>query len=125
MKNEPFRLIPLVGDEPADILQSLDGASSKILQEPEACQSLLKAAVRPFVTNPSPYEAPLPPEQACLAAEAAARESQRLGLPELSIALTEPSVRHRQAIEGHLAEQLTPQPPAGPQGPQVGWSMGR
>lgn len=125
MKNEPFRLIPLVGHGPEDILRGLDGKSPQVLKDAQACQGSLRAAVRPFMASPSPYEAPPLPEKTCLAAEAAARESQRLGLAEISHALTEPSVRHRKALEGHLADQLAPQAPTGPRGPQVGLSMGR
>ena len=129
MKNAPFLLVPLSGDQPSDVLQNFDGHSKSILNDPQACQGALRSGIRPFINNPSPYEAQMPAESTGLALEAAAREGQRLGLSEVAQALTEPSVRHRQALEAHLADTLAPagpepaQPGLRPSGLRVGMGM--
>lgn len=123
MTTELFHLVPMVGDNASDVLRGFDRQGDRVFKDQATCQGSLKAAVRPFSGNPSPYEAVTAPEATCLAASAAARETQRLGLAEVSQAFTEPSVRHRQAIEEHLAEQLRPEVAPAPQGPRLASGM--
>lgn len=122
MKSEPFRLVPLVGELPEDVLRDFDGQGERLRADARACHGSLRTAIREFDVRPSVYETAADPEASCQAALAAAREAQKVGLAEVAAMLTEPSVRHRRALEAHLTEQLIPAGPApGPgMGPRFG-----
>lgn len=122
-----YRLVPFIGDTDRDILRRFDGQSDAVLTNAAACQESLERGLEGWVSSPSPYEALPGPEQTCVAAQAAARQAQQLGLAGLAQAFTEPQVAMRRALEASLATTIAPSfsPPSPRPQPRPGLGRSR
>ncbi len=103
-----YFLVPAVGDDINDVMRSFDGNTERLSRDTEACHDALVRGVSPLLRSQSVYEAPAAPEDTCLAIEAGARESQRVGLSEISQVLTASSPGEQKAMIQHLSEGLEP-----------------